>query len=153
MIDTKKTLYRLPRQGQLAGVCAGLAEYLDIDVTLMRVIWVVSIFITGGASILLYLILAVVVPSSNEKITLKTKAARAAETDETFGEKMHNMGKDIQTNAGTDRVRNIIGFCLLVLGVWLLLVQFFPQWMSFRWDFIWPVILIIAGVLIIIRRK
>lgn len=153
MIDTRKTLYRLPKQGQIAGVCAGLADYLDIDVTLMRVIWVIGAFVTGGAVVLLYLVLAIIVPTTNEKIVFKTKNAKAAENDETFGEKMQNIGKDIQENSNTNRVRNIVGVCLLILGTWLLLVQFFPQWLSFRWEFVWPMLLIIAGILIIIKRK
>jgi len=153
MIDTKKTFYRLSKQGQIAGVCAGLADYFDIDVTLMRVIWVISAFVTGGAAVLLYIILAIIVPASNEKNTFKTRAAEATDNSETFGEKMQNMGKDLQENAGTNRVRNIFGICLLVLGIWLLMTQFFPQLLSFRWDFIWPALLIVAGLLIIAKRR
>lgn len=62
---TKKTLYRLPRQGKIAGVCAGLADYFDMDVTLMRVLFVVAAFITGGAGILLYIVLAIILPVSD----------------------------------------------------------------------------------------
>jgi len=153
MIDTRKTFYKLPKQGQISGVCAGLADYFDIDVTLMRVIWVVGAFVTGGAVVLLYLILAMIVPSPDEKNTFKTKAAEATESSETFGERMQNMGKDLQENAGANRVRNIFGLCLLILGIWLLMTQFFPQLLSFRWDFIWPVLLIVAGLLIIAKRR
>lgn len=62
---TKKTLYRLPKQGKIAGVCAGLADYFDMDVTLMRVLFVVAAFVTGGFGILLYIILAIILPVSS----------------------------------------------------------------------------------------
>jgi len=51
-----------PRQGRkIAGVCAGLAEYFDIDVTLIRVIWLVILF-AGGAGLIGYVIGWIVMP-------------------------------------------------------------------------------------------
>ena len=47
----------------LAGVCAGLAEYLGWDVTAMRVVYVLaSIFLAGFPGVLLYIILALIMP-------------------------------------------------------------------------------------------
>lgn len=43
MMDGRK-LWRIPRQGKVRGVCAGLAEYFDIPVRLLRVIVVLSLF-------------------------------------------------------------------------------------------------------------
>jgi phage shock protein C len=45
----------------IAGVCGGLAKYFDIDPTIVRVLFVVTIFI-GGGGILAYIILWIVVP-------------------------------------------------------------------------------------------
>jgi phage shock protein PspC (stress-responsive transcriptional regulator) len=56
-----RRLYRCDDDRRLAGVAAGVAEYFDIDVTLVRVIWFVSIFF-GGFGLLLYLVMALVVP-------------------------------------------------------------------------------------------
>jgi phage shock protein C len=56
-----RRLYRCRHDRQLAGVAGGMAEYFDVDPTLVRVLWIVSVFF-GGISILLYLILAVVMP-------------------------------------------------------------------------------------------
>src|SRR5258708_36928491 len=43
----RKRLVR-PRQGRkIAGVCLGFAEYFDIDVTVVRVVWLVGLFMTG----------------------------------------------------------------------------------------------------------
>ena len=55
-------LYRCRHDRRLAGVASGLAEFFDLDPTLMRLLWFVSIFVTGGLSILLYLGLAIIVP-------------------------------------------------------------------------------------------
>jgi phage shock protein C len=56
-----KRLQRSRTEKMIAGVCGGLAEYFDIDPTIIRVLWVV-ITLMGGAGILAYLILWVVVP-------------------------------------------------------------------------------------------
>jgi phage shock protein C len=53
----------------LAGVCAGLAEYLGWDVTAMRVVYVLaSIFLAGFPGVLLYIILALIMPEPWEQI-------------------------------------------------------------------------------------
>ena len=50
----------------LAGVCAGLAEYFDFDVTLVRVIYcVLTLFTSGFPGVLLYVILALVMPEKD----------------------------------------------------------------------------------------
>jgi len=56
-----RRLYRCRHDRQLAGVAAGMAEYLDLDPTLVRVLWILSAFF-GGFTILLYIVLAFVIP-------------------------------------------------------------------------------------------
>lgn len=59
-----KRLYRDNEQAVLAGVCKGLADYFDMDVSVMRLIWVlVSVFTTGVPTLLIYIIMAIVVPN------------------------------------------------------------------------------------------
>ena len=51
----------------IAGVCGGIAEYLDIDPTVIRVVYaVLSIFSVGFPGLLLYLILLVLIPNEGE---------------------------------------------------------------------------------------
>jgi len=57
-----KKLYRSQQEKMVAGVCGGLGEYLDLDPTLIRIIWVV-ITLMGGAGLLAYLIMWIVVPN------------------------------------------------------------------------------------------
>jgi phage shock protein C len=62
-----KVLMR-PRDGRmLAGVCAGVADYFGLDVTLVRVIWAVLAVITGGAGILAYLVAWILIPNEGQK--------------------------------------------------------------------------------------
>jgi len=56
-----RRLYRSRRDRQLAGVAGGIAEYLDVDPTVVRILWILSIFF-GGFSILVYIIMAFIVP-------------------------------------------------------------------------------------------
>ena len=62
-----KVLMR-PRDGRmLAGVCAGVAGYFSLDVTLVRVIWAVVSVITGGAGVLAYLVAWILMPNEGQK--------------------------------------------------------------------------------------
>ena len=56
-----RRLYRCDHDRKLAGVASGLAEYLNVDVSIVRILWIVSIFF-GGFGILLYIVMALVVP-------------------------------------------------------------------------------------------
>jgi len=58
----RKRLLR-PRNGRkIAGVCAGFAEYFDLDVTVVRVVWLISVFVGAGLSLIAYVIAWIVMP-------------------------------------------------------------------------------------------
>lgn len=56
-----KRLYRSRDEKIIGGVAGGLAEYLDIDVTLIRVLWVL-VTLLGGSGLLAYVIMWIIVP-------------------------------------------------------------------------------------------
>lgn len=61
-----KKLYRSSNR-ILAGVCGGIAEYFDVDPTLIRVVYVVlSIFSAAFPGLLLYIILMILIPNYNQ---------------------------------------------------------------------------------------
>ena len=61
-METKR-LYRSRSQTMLFGVCGGIAEYFQLDPTLVRLGWVVlSVFSAGFPGLLIYIIFALVVP-------------------------------------------------------------------------------------------
>jgi phage shock protein C len=60
-MQVNRRLYRCRENRVLAGVAGGLAEYFDLDPTLVRLLWFVSIFF-GGLGLLLYIGMAIIVP-------------------------------------------------------------------------------------------
>ena len=56
----QKKLYRSANDKKIAGVCGGLAKYLNVDPTVIRVIW--ALIALGGAGILAYIVCALVIP-------------------------------------------------------------------------------------------
>ena len=62
---TDKKLYRDKSGAKLEGVCAGIAKYLDIDPTIIRLIWVFVTF-AGGSGLIAYIICALVMPEEPE---------------------------------------------------------------------------------------
>lgn len=62
----EKKLYRSTTNKTIAGVCAGLAEYLNIDPTIVRVIWAL-VGLTGGG-LIAYLVCALIIPEKPSNI-------------------------------------------------------------------------------------
>lgn len=60
-MKNKKKLYRSNTDIKLAGVCAGIAEYFDIDPTLVRLGWILFVLM-GGSGIIGYIIAWLVMP-------------------------------------------------------------------------------------------
>ncbi len=59
----KKKLYRSATDKKLGGVCGGIAEYLDVDSTIVRLAWVLfTLFV--GAGLLAYIIALLVMPNA-----------------------------------------------------------------------------------------
>jgi len=61
MSDEIKRLYRSKKDRMIAGVCGGLASYIGIDPTLVRLLFVLGMFAVGG-TLLAYVVMMVVVP-------------------------------------------------------------------------------------------
>ena len=62
----EKKLYRNTHDKMIAGVCSGLAEYLKIDATIVRLIW--ALIGLSGAGIVAYLIAALIIPEKPSNI-------------------------------------------------------------------------------------
>ena len=62
MSNSYKQLTRSNTNRMIAGVCAGLGDYLNIDPTVVRLLFVLGFFLTGPGILIAYLIMAVVVP-------------------------------------------------------------------------------------------
>jgi phage shock protein PspC (stress-responsive transcriptional regulator) len=74
--STPKRLYRIPEGEWIAGVCNGLAAYFGIDVALVRLVWVILAFVTGGTFVVVYILAAIFIPVAHT----------SAEQAEAYGE-------------------------------------------------------------------
>jgi phage shock protein PspC (stress-responsive transcriptional regulator) len=152
-----KRLYRSRHNRVILGVCGGLAEYFDIDPTIVRVIAVLSVFVTG-LGILAYFILALVLPvegagSAEPKDTVRENVEDMKVTAGELGRELRATleGEEAESDdlAKTRRNRRYaLGIILILLGVIFLLASLGIWW--FRWGVLWPLVLVAIGVLIII---
>ena len=70
-IDAKQ-FYRIQNNKMIAGVCTGLAHYFDIDVTLIRLLWVFATLATSGIGIIVYIIAIIIFPELPEHKQINT---------------------------------------------------------------------------------
>jgi len=145
------------------GICGGLAEYFDIDPTIVRII-AVLLLLAKGVGILAYIILAIVVPLEKSKAetpkeTIKENVDEIAGTAREFGREVRaTFGEDEKksmTGSSTKyRSHIVIGLIIIAVGLLLLLSNVNLLWWL-RWTYLWPIPIIIVGLLIIFgaRRK
>ena len=147
----------------IAGVSAGLAKYFNIDPTIVRVLFVVSIFI-GGGGILAYIILWIVVPEDPIIITPNSSESDQNEDSSTSGSddqqgSSFNSEFNKKVNDATNEINNIVqeakrskkvfgGIILISIGILFLLDNFLPY---FHFTDYWPLILIVIGIVLIIK--
>jgi phage shock protein C len=134
-----KKLYRSRTDSMIAGICGGLAEYFDIDSSLVRV-GAVLITLAGGAGIVAYVILWIVVPQKSLASSMEEGEDKAVVEPETVKKE----GEE------KDRGVLLVGMILTVLGVLLLMNNYLPfSWLSF--SRLWPLLLIFIGILVIVK--
>ncbi len=61
-IESRHRLMRSRTDRKVAGVCAGFAEYFDLDVSLVRVVWLIAALLPPGISLIAYVIAWIVMP-------------------------------------------------------------------------------------------
>lgn len=129
-MQTQIAIRRLerPLKGRtLGGVCAGMAAYFQVDVLLVRILFVVFTF-AGGAAIPVYLVLWLLIPPEGGAAVLP--------------------GLDVERSSAGD----LLGGVLVVAGlVWLLGNTGLLT--GVRWDIVWPVVIVGLGVLLIARAR
>jgi len=140
-----KRLYRSRKNRVIAGVCGGVAEYLNVDPVLVRLIAVLFLFV-GGGSLIAYILGIIIIP--NEPQTVSNASGTSPEQNVPPAETAAKPGQ-----AGG----LVFGLILIALGMIFLLrhIPFFNQFYWWFWDmgwhFFWPSILILLGLLLIIK--
>jgi phage shock protein C len=130
--DNPRKLYRSGINRMIGGVCGGAAEYLSLDPTLMRILWILFTVFTG-AGIPVYIICLIIVPVNPDHANIVQ-----------------------QKNVKNENVALIVGITLVIIGIalfydrsvphfWTLGYPWFGFW-PFRWRYIWPTLLILFGL-------
>ncbi|MHB8580710.1 MAG: PspC domain-containing protein [Ignavibacteriaceae bacterium] len=140
----KKKLYRSRNDKMIGGVAGGLGDYFDIDVTLIRIIFIVAL-VVGGSGILAYIILWIVVPEEPYPDNASATSNSQENSTESKDEGSTRMHKEREP-----RRNNLGGVILIVLGFIFLGRNFIP-WFHFG-DF-WPIILIVIGISLLLRSN
>jgi len=142
---TKKELFRDMKSGKIAGVCAGLAQYFGMDISLMRIIWIlVFIFTVGFVSVVAYVILWIVLPEAETASDFLKMQGRPINFDslKEAGQRVssfynENKSEIAKTGAGIWKViRIILGgiMTLITINVLVSLVSFILVFFG-AWDF------------------
>ncbi len=140
-METK--LFRSQEDRMLGGVCGGLAEFLGIDATLIRLAFFLLLF-GGGVGFWVYIVLWIVIPEEGEE--------RAPD----FGDRMRRVGDDFvgAVNRPHPKSGLIIGGGLIILGALWLLESLGINWLWWLdFDVLWPALLILAGLVLLFRWK
>ena len=77
-ISFSNRLYRSRTERMIGGVCGGVAEYFNVDITLVRIIWVISIF-AQGLGVVVYLAGLIIIPDNPSTSATQVKKSKAAE--------------------------------------------------------------------------
>ena len=133
----EKRLYRSRADRMVCGVCGGLAKYFDIDPVIVRVITVVLAF-PGGASVLAYVILAIVVPLESSQVTeprdvIKENVEEIKETASRISDGIRSTfvreeGTPEEIARARRRSRNVLGVIFITIGLLFLLASFNFWW-------------------------
>lgn len=152
-----KKLYRSRKDKMIGGVAGGLADYFDVDPTLVRIVFIITLFL-GGSGVLAYIILWIVVP---EEPYVFTNTGQSGTASSSTSSTTSSAGEQSSTESNVneyqqayeeqkERRRNIAAVILIIIGVLFLADNFIP-----RFDFgdYWPLILIAIGFGLLLKSK
>lgn len=170
-----KSLYRSRSDSMLGGVCAGIADYFELDPTVVRLLAVLAAALSGGGAIIAYLIFWVVVPEEPQSPSEGGHAMAAdppptpaadrqpppppAQPVDESSRSVPPPAPPLATPTPSSppppppaRSRGPVwfGLALVFVGVVLLVQMFVPQ--VRLWQF-WPLVLIVWGVVMIFRPR
>jgi phage shock protein PspC (stress-responsive transcriptional regulator) len=177
----EKKLYRNEHDKTLAGVASGLADYMQIDVTVVRLLFVLSTIFLAGSGILVYIVIWIVAPVNNDPAAkykqfqdfykqnpqggsvFNSPEAFKATKEQAEQTKWNTPNAENSPNLGTplppksnDTGKTVVGLILLVLGIYFLLKQLgmVPYWLNiFHIYKLWPLAIVALGVSLIFRNQ
>ncbi|MBQ2498812.1 MAG: PspC domain-containing protein [Bacteroidales bacterium] len=146
-MEGNKILYRSRKNRVIAGVCAGLADYFNIDISLMRVLFFVAL-LCGSFGFWMYVILWIVVPEEN---ILGPGDNEQYRSQSSYGETIDiTPNEDGEPDNGKKNVNGAMIASLILIFIGL--VALIDNFTSLTWIWkLWPVPLIMIGVVILIN--
>ena len=142
---TRKELFRDMKRGKIAGVCAGLAQYFGMDISLMRIIWIlVFIFTVGFVSVVAYVILWMVLPEAETASDFLKMQGKPINFDslKEAGQRVssfynENKSEITKTGAGIWKVVRIVLGCIMAILAVKFLISLFLSLLVLLggWDF------------------
>lgn len=133
-----RKLYRNENDKIIAGVCSGLAEYLNIDPVIVRII-ALGLFFMQGFGLLTYIIAWVIIPArSKNEVRVEPEA---------------------KPKHASGNTKIIIGLVLIIFGALIALdksfycTHFIHNFFNMTWQYLVPLALILSGAFILIQGK
>lgn len=157
-----KKLYRSKTDKIFAGVCGGLADYFDIDATIIRLLFILIVAF-GGSGLIVYLLLWLIMPKSSNEPAIITEE-KVKEVAQEIKEKAEEFRENIKNEELQPKVRShlhdsnrrrggLFGWILLILGLVFLFNSFAPTWMRIHAFSYWPLILVFLGLVMIVNSN
>jgi phage shock protein C len=167
----RERLYRSRRERVIGGLAGGLARNLGIDVTWVRLGWVLLAFATQGLAILVYLVLLFVIPEEPEDLadaepvtpagndmaaSLDVPPSSDAHAAQPISRtpaappppasRLDRLAESTRTGDGSRTAALIVGIVLVAAGAWILL----RRYIAIDFDVGWPVIAIVLGIVLVV---
>jgi phage shock protein PspC (stress-responsive transcriptional regulator) len=165
-------LYRHPTDKVIGGVAAGVAAWMNVDPTIVRIAWVLLALFTGGIFLLLYIVMLFVVPlappgwppgpgpDARRYPGDPVSGGWGDPVPPTPGAAPSTPGWHAATTAspssppgwappsvgGNGNAGIVAGVVLILLGAWFLV----DQYIDIDWSLLWPVFVMLAGVVLIV---
>ena len=157
-------LYRSPDDRMLTGVAGGVAEALDVDPSIIRIVWVLLAYLTGGIALVVYIVMAIVVPERPPGVPVARYQApapgdpvpsepvpegswRAPDGSTVPLAAAPQTGRPPRDPADRARLGFLLGIVLIGLGALFLVQRLLPEIDFSLW---WPLLAIAAGVVLLV---
>ncbi|MDG6244151.1 MAG: PspC domain-containing protein [Methanolobus sp.] len=165
----KEKLKRSRDDRIVAGVAGGVGKYFDTDPTFIRLLFVITVFITEGLMIWVYILMAIIVPEEEKKKKMLKAGEEEKEAvtindpdleNDSFTQEEDEPGIEQEEEAPENNEKKKedngsgiwLGIGLVVLGLLLVIDRLDIFWWL-TWSIMWPFLLVLLGIWIILRRS
>ncbi len=130
-----RRLYKSRRDKMIDGVCGGIAEYFDIDATILRILWILTV-VFGGTGIFLYIAAMIIMPVNPDHLSAEHR-------------------RELHRVPGS--ASRTWGIILVSVGLFILLanIGWFPfyKFWNISWGVVFPIMIILLGMALIYSQQ